>query len=241
MLSIVFTRFIAAATSVLAVIAVSCAGDATPEPADLRAVYDRTDRDFDSAVMFRPDDAHVDLPGFLMAPLIVIENGEAGRPAPEVAYEQTSDGWIYRWTDPVTDHTQGLRVSLGDDGFPLAYEVLHDSSGARLLFVEIGLEEQAGERFGRPLDGRRYAIERSVEETPGVAVGGLLEPGSTPLGPFVYLWEDKHDVNVVLCRCMAPRVYDIKDSIPYVLTPSDPSSIDDFSEPPVLSDLLRLP
>ena len=236
--NIVFTRFTAAAISAVVALAAGCAE--TPR-IDLRAVYDRTDRDFDSAVMFRPDDAHADLPGFLMAPLIVIENGEARRPAPEVSYEETENGWTYRWKDPLTDHVQGLRVTLGEDGFPLAHEVLHDSSGARLLFIDIGLEEQAGERFGPPLDSRRYAVERSVEETPDVAVGGLLEPGSTPLGPFVYLWEETHDVNVVLCRCMAPRVYDIKDSIPYVLTPYIPSSTDEAPRRVTLSDLLRLP
>jgi hypothetical protein len=229
-------RFIAVAISL-----VLAAGCAEAPQIDLRAVYDRTDRDFDSAVMFRPDDSHEELPGFLMAPLIVLENGEAGRAAPEVSYEQTDDGWVYRWKDPVSGHEQGLRLTLGEDGFPLAYEALHDSSGARLLFIDIGLEEQAGERFGRPLDGRRHAVERSVEETPDVAVGGLLEPGSTPLGPFVYLWEGTHDVNVVLCRCMAPRVYDIKDSIPYGLTPYIPSSTDEAPRRAALSDLLRLP
>lgn len=233
-----FTRFIAAATSVLAVVAVSCAGAVAP---DLRAVYDRTDRDFDSAVMFRPDDAHAELPGFLMAPLIVIENGEAGRAAPEVSYEQTDDGWTYRWKDPVSGREQGVHVTLGDDGFALAYEALRDSSGARLLFVDVGLEEAAAQTFGGPLPDRRYAVERSVEETPNVAVGGILEPGSTPLGPFVYLWETTHDVNVVLCRCMPAKVFDIVDSIPYTLVPHDPDSATGLKRSVALERTLRLP
>lgn len=236
--SIVFTRFIAVAISALVVAGVACR---EAPRTDLRAVYDRTDRDFDSAVMFRPDDAHAELPGFLMAPLIVIENGEPGRAAPEVSYERTNDGWTYRWRDPSSGRAQGVHLTLGEDGFALAYAVLADSSGARLLFVDATLEERAGERFGPPLAGRRYSLERSLEEAPDVAVGGIFEPGSTPLGPFVYLWEDTHDVNVVLCRCMPPRVFNIVDSIAYTLSPRDPATATGREPSPSLDALLRLP
>jgi hypothetical protein len=202
---------------------------------DLEAVYARTDRDFESAVMFRPDDATVGDPAYLFAPLIVVEGGTAGSTAPDVTYARTEDGWVYRWADPDSGIRQGIRVTLGDDGFPSVYEALHDSSGARLLFVDTALEQQAADAIGPPLPGRRFSIERGVEETPEVVVGATFEPGTTPLGPFVYLWNESYDVNVVLCRCMAPRVFDIVDSIAYTLTPGDAAG--DRSPGP--ADLLR--
>ncbi|NIM02192.1 MAG: hypothetical protein GTN89_15710 [Acidobacteria bacterium] len=200
--------------------------DATELPAiNLESVYERTDRDFESAVMFRPDDATAEDPAHVLAPLIVVENGAAGSTPPEVTFAKTEDGWVYRWTDPASGIEQGIRVTLGADGFPAIFEVLHDSSGARLLFVEMSLEQQAADAFGPPLPGRRFSIERGIEETPDVVVGATFEPGTTPLGPFVYLWSEGYDVNVVLCRCMAPRVFDIVDSIAYTLTPGDPADM----------------
>lgn len=224
---------------VVAASLVSCAAE-HPSPAspaiDLRGVYERTDRDFDSAVLFRPDDAAADLPAFTLAPLIVIQNGAPGRPAPDVTYARTDDGWTYVWTDPLSGLNQGIHLTVGTDGFPLAAEVMRDSSGARLLFVDTSLEERAEKQFGLPLPDRRYAIERSIDETPDVAVGGVFEPGATPLGPFVYLWEQTHDVNVVLCRCMPPRVFDIVDSIGYTLKPGEAPGFD----PLILEPALRL-
>ncbi len=224
----------------LATLASACSDTTEPGPADssidLEAVYARTDRDFESAVMFRPDDATADDPAHLLAPLILVEGGAAGSAPPEVTYAKTEDGWEYRWADPGSGTRQGIRVTLGEDGFPTVYEALHDSSGARLLFVDMALEQQAADAFGPPLPGRRFSIERGIEETPEVAIGATFEPGTTPLGPFVYLWSESHDVNVVLCRCMAPRVFDIVDSIAYTLTPGDPAA-DRASDP---ADLLRL-
>ena len=202
---------------------VTCCAEA-PVDVDLRAVYDRTDRDFERAVMFRPDDAASELSGFTLAPLLIVENGEPGRTPPEVTFERTDDGWTYRWWDPVSGNAQGVHLTLGNDGFPIVYEVLKDSSGARLLFVDSGLEERVAGEFGAPLRDRRFSVERSVDEAADVIVGGIFEPGSRPLGPFVYLKEETHDVNVVLCRCMTPRVFDIVDSIAYRLSPHDPAT-----------------
>ncbi len=224
-------------SSLLIALAPACRDAAGPSAIDLDAVYERTDRDFDSAVMFRPDDATIEDPAHTLAPLIVVENGAPDSTPPEVTYHRTESGWTYRWTDPTSGVEQGVHLTLGEDGFPIVYEVLRDSSGARLLFVDMTLEQRAIDEYGPPLPGRRFSVERSLEETPDVAVGGVFEPGSTPLGPFVYLWSGTHDVNVVLCRCMAPRVFDIVDSIAYTLTSGDLSY-----RPPVTStDVLRLP
>lgn len=219
-------------------VSVHCGGPATvTSDVDTRAVYDRTDLDFDRALLLRPDDAAESLPGFSLAPLLIVENGASDRPVPQVTVVKRENGWTYRWTDAVTGVAQGLHLTLGADGFPLAYEVLADSSGARLFFVDATLEEQAAAAFGAPLDGRRYAVERGLDVTPEVVVGGLFEPGSTPLGPFVYLWEATHDVNTVLCRCMAPRVFDIVDSVAYPLVEGEDTS---GTPPLALDQVLRL-
>lgn len=221
----------------LLVIVTGCRDASAPHEVDLGAVYDRTDRDFESAVMFRPDDATMEDPAHTFAPLIIVENRDPKSVPPEVTYERTPDGWVYRWADPVSGVVQGIRSTLGDDGFPIAYEILHDSSGVRLLFVDTMLEQRAAERYGAPLPGRRFAVERGLDETPDVAVGATYEPGATPLGPFVYLWSESYDVNVVLCRCMAPRVFDIVDSIAYTLRPH----VGPGRRPLPLADSLRLP
>jgi len=221
----------------LLVIVTGCRNGNAPPEIDLQAVYDRTDRDFESGVLFRPDDATEGDPAHTFAPLLIVENGEPGSVPPEVTHERTSDGWTYRWADPATGVTQGIHATLGDDGFPIAYEILRDSSGVRLLFVDAMLEQRSAEQFGPPVPGRRFSVERGLDETPDVAVGAIYESGTTPLGPFVYLRDESHDVNVVLCRCMAPRIFDIVDSIAYTLKPRDASNW----RPLPLADSLRLP
>lgn len=116
---------------------------------------------------------------------------------------------------------QGLRITLGRDGFPLLFEVLRDSSGARVLFVGRALEELAAAAHGAPLPGRRYACERAVEDAPRVVVAGLVERGPMPLGPFVYLDREQHDVTTVLCRCAPSQVGGVLESRPYELVPLD--------------------
>jgi len=221
----------------------ACRSAEIPDGVELRTVYDRTDRDFDTGVLYRPDDATEALPQHLLAPLWIVQNGRSSETPPEVTFERTTDGWIYRWWDPDAMRAQGVHATLGADGFPLAYEILLDSSGARLLFVDTTVEESAANEFGTPLPGRRFSVERGLDETPGVAVGGIYEPGPTPLGPFVYLWEETHDVNVVLCRCMAPKVFDIVDSVAYTLKPYDssvaPAALAEW-QPLPLDGLLRL-
>ena len=76
---------------------------------------------------------------------------------------------------------------------------------------------------------------------PDVAVGGIFEPGSTPLGPFVYLWQGTHDVNVILCRCMPARVFDIVDSIAYTLSERDSTARSPLQRSDSLDSVLRLP
>lgn len=224
---------------VLVVLQLACA---VRESVDLAAVYERTDRDFDTAILFRPDDSAEGTPQWTLAPLLIVQNGRAGSAPPVVSYERTATGWTYRWSDVDGSRSQGFHATIGEDGFPIAYEVLRDSSGARLLFVDGTLEQAAYDQHGTSLPGRRFSVERGLDAAPDVAVGGVFEPGPTPLGPFVYLWEGTGDVNVVLCRCMPSRVSDIVDSVAYPLIPYDPeTSAVELATPSPIDELLRLP
>jgi hypothetical protein len=244
---------VAVACVVVALSACDGPGDsrtATPfDESARRAVYDRTDLDFEAGILYKPAEGTVDGKAWTFAPLLI---QEVPRPdsvgldqpsAPTVVYYRESSTriggrdysqWSYVWSYPDAESVQGIRLTVGADGFPAVYEVLHDSSGARLLFVADVLEQEARETFGARLPGRRFTVEREVEQTPDVVVGGTLESGPTPLGPFVYVWEGSRDVNTVICRCMPSRVVSIPTTATYDLEPLDPSAA-----PATLRELLR--
>jgi hypothetical protein len=101
---------------------------------------------------------------------------------------------------------QGIRITLDTRGQPAVWEVLADTSGLRLMFVSQGLEAAAAAQFGKPLPGRRYAIERSLNEAPGVIVPRVIDDGPVVMGPIVYLIEGSRDVSTLICRCMPAQV-----------------------------------
>ncbi len=61
---------------------------------------------------------------------------------------------------------QGIRITLNSAGQPGIWEVLADSSRAKLFFVSQNLEAAAMAEFGQPLPGRRFATERSWRQLP---------------------------------------------------------------------------
>ena len=99
----------------------------------------------------------------------------------------------------------------------MIWEVLADNSKAKLFFVSLSLEAAAAAEFGKPLPGRRYAIERSVEAAPDVIVARVIDDGPIPMGPIVYLSAGTREVSTLICRCMpaqagklvATRTYDL--------------------------------
>ena len=97
---------------------------------------------------------------------------------------------------------QGIRITLNSAGQPVIWEVLADSSGAELFFVSQNLEAAAMAEFGKPLPGRRYAIERSVEAAPDVVVARVIDDGPVAMGPIVYLSAGTRAVSTLICRCM---------------------------------------
>lgn len=115
--------------------------------------------------------------------------------------------------------SQGIRITLNSLGQPVIWEVLADTSGARLIFVSQSLESAAAAEFGKPLPGRRHAIERSVDEAPGVIVSRVLDDGPVAMGPIVYLSADTRDVSTLICRCMPAQAKTLVATSGYQLAP----------------------
>jgi hypothetical protein len=158
---------------------------------------------------------------------------------------------VYLWWYPAQvdapPTARGVRMTLGDDGFPFVWEALGDSAGVRPLFVAADLDAAATASRGDPLPGRAFAVERAVAERPEVVVAGLLEPGPVPLGPFVYLTPER-DIAALICRCMPSRVERIEANLLYDLEPLDPAWLAGLPAgarpelaPSRLDALLRLP
>ncbi len=114
---------------------------------------------------------------------------------------------------------QGIRITLNSAGQPALWEVLTDSSGAELIFVSHSLEAAALAEFGKPLPGRRYAIERSMEEAPNVIVARVIDDGPVAMGPMVYLSAGTRTVSTLICRCMPAQVRKLVATATYDLLP----------------------
>lgn len=136
-------------------------------------------------------------------PMVHSESGNItvnGRP-----HDQYSYWWIYPSTAASASNAQGIRLTLNAAGEPVIWEVLHDSSGADLIYVAQSLELAARAEFGPPLPGRRFAIERAVEDAPNTVVANVIDDGPVPMGPVVYLRQGNRDVAALICRCMASQ------------------------------------
>jgi hypothetical protein len=210
-----------------------------------RELYSRSDETFRSALLWKPAVDEGSGAVFDLAPLLLQESEtpDLDRAPAVLATESTVEigggpcrQLTYSWRYP--SFVQGVRMTLGADGFPAIFEVLHDSSGARVVFVASSLEEAASAEFGDPLPGRSFAIERSTAETPGIVVAGTLEPGPAPLGPFVYLSAGEHDVIALICRCTPSRVETVLDSSEYPLATAGDGPPAEGGGP---EELLRLP
>ena len=131
--------------------------------------------------------------------------------------------WRYRAREPRARPpglpSQGIRITLNSLGQPVIWEVLADTFGAQLIFVAQSLESAAAAQFGKPLPGRRYAIERSVDEVPGVIVARVLDDGPMAMGPIVYLNAGTRDVSTLICRCMPAQAKTLVATSGYELAP----------------------
>ena len=115
---------------------------------------------------------------------------------------------------------RGVRVVLWADGFPVVWEALSGQPKQRVFFVSQSLERAAKERFGDPLPGRRYSIERGLDATPDVIVARVIDDGPVPMGPYVYVGtRDEYAITTVLCRCMPSQMESVEDTLYYDLEP----------------------
>ncbi len=122
--------------------------------------------------------------------------------------------------DQRTTVGRGVRVVLGPDGFPVAWEALQEDRGQRVFYVAHSVEQAAAEQFGDPLPGRRFSVERSIEETPDIMVARALDDGPVPMGPYVYVAASPdRDITTLLCRCMPSQMDSVEETDYYDLEP----------------------
>jgi hypothetical protein len=114
---------------------------------------------------------------------------------------------------------QSVRLTLDLNGQPAIWEILADSSGAELIFVSQGLEVATERAFGKPLPGRRYAVERGLSEAPDIVVARVIDDGPVPIGPIVYLDGKGGDVSTLICRCMPAQAKELAGTDTYELLP----------------------
>jgi hypothetical protein len=119
---------------------------------------------------------------------------------------------------------QGIRITLNAAGQPGIWEVLADSSRAKLFFVSQNLEAAATAEFGRPLPGRRFAAERSVEAAPDVVVARVIDDGPVAAGPIVYPSAGTRTVSTLICRCMPAQARKLLATSTYDLLPFQTAS-----------------
>jgi hypothetical protein len=235
-------------TELLLLLAASCS---TPPPVvrsaistSVRAeIYERPNQEFTLAAFFKPlETGRTNLPTFTFAPLILqeIPEGSSNSPAPSIAtvyfradripiHGRLHDQFTYLWvydagTAPEARsglRRQGIRITLDSAGEPAIWEVLADSSGARILFVSESIEEDAVAAFKKPSSGRRFACERDVREGPDTIVAQTIPEGPVPMGPIVYLGALTHDVCSIVCRCMASQAGRLAGQNDFTLEPWD--------------------
>ncbi len=137
---------------------------------------------------------------------------------------------------------QGVRITLDSRGAPVIWEVLHDSTGADVIYVAQSIEVLARAEFGPPLAGRKFAVERSRSEAETALVANIIDDGPAAMGPILYLQADNHDVITLICRCMPAQFQNLLAQQDYELLPAIPQNRDQsrFSPMP-LEQRLRLP
>ncbi len=131
---------------------------------------------------------------------------------------------VYVWAYPPCAEGEpaawrGVRITLGNDGMPMVWEVLGEGGGARVFYASEALEAAAQAAFGEPLPDRRYAVEPSLADHGDVVVARVLADGPMAMGPWVYLDAAERRVSTLLCRCMPSQVDGFVEELTYDLQP----------------------
>lgn len=137
---------------------------------------------------------------------------------------------------------QGVRITLDSRGAPVIWELLHDATGADVIYVAQSIEVLARVEFGPPLAGRKFAAERSQTDAETTVVANVIDDGPAVMGPILYLQADNHDVSALICRCMPAQFQNLLGQQDYELLPAIRENRDKsrFSPKP-LEQRLRLP
>ncbi len=246
-----------------------CVSRPKPLPAGQQvALQRRSDTQFAAAILLKPTEslATNDL-GVALSPLLVQETGAheersltnatplillhaeasvqiAGKPHRQICYvwQQPGDEANGKSGD---QFWQGVRITLNSAGQPTIWEVLRDGSGAHIIFVTQSVEVAAQKEFGPPPPGRRFSVERAVEESPTVVVARVIDDGPVPMGPIVHV-NARGDITTVNCRCMPTQAQRLVAQGGYGLV-ADPSALEAWppSQRPAdsahLAQVLRLP
>jgi hypothetical protein len=143
---------------------------------------------------------------------------------PSGSRRQVNHLWCFARRNPLDKQLrpvwQGVRMTPDARGFPVIWEVLDDREPLAVIFIAKSLEAASAAAYGPPLPGRRFSIERGVDECPDVVVARLLDDGPEPMGPLVYLRASDLAVTTLLCRCMPAQYSNAVEQNTYRLAPS---------------------
>lgn len=201
---------------------------------------------FPFAALYKPDDGELSDTFSRYAPLIVVQSPALSerQADPAQGHEPISlltvyvhKGTLaiggrelaqvtYAWCAPGDEqcvHSRGVRMILGDDGFPLVWETLtNETAGGAILYVSGSFEQAAREHFDQVLPGRRFTAERGRNETPDITVVDVLPDGPVPMGPYVYLTAAPEFAHaVILCRCSPSQVGEFAATADYAMRESE--------------------
>ena len=111
-----------------------------------------------------------------------------------------------------------LRITLDAEHAPLLYETIAACGCFHKVFVQRWVEESAQKNFGPPLKGKKYAVERVVDDSIDWEVAGLVdEPRDKPRRPVVFIKAGDHKVLGMgsAARLRVPQGADVR---PYQVT-----------------------
>jgi len=193
--------------------------------ADRLEIQDRATRQLDRVMMAKPDEASAT--AFPLAPLILVETTPTVSPVLPTELLMWTNRVLMRgdelmqvafvWAvgseggngNGMEDESfmQGVRLTLNADGQPVIWEVLRDSSGARVFYVTQSLEAEAMRQHDEPLPGRRFWIESGRGGSDVIA--NVLDEAAVPMGPILYIEAEHGDVIGIICRCMPAQAREV--------------------------------
>ncbi|RME38931.1 MAG: hypothetical protein D6788_06445 [Planctomycetota bacterium] len=137
--------------------------------------------------------------------------------------------FLYVWFHAGTRnrlYSQGLRMTLGPDGYPIVWEVFRPAlprattERPHVVFVSESFEEAAERICGPPRNAEAFSAERT-DHAGGTVVLDVLPDGPVPLGPYVYLRGTDLAVTALRCRCSPQRFDQVVRTFYYDLRPME--------------------